>query len=348
MSALVVGLARQVARLHWRVARTPLLGNGYTRGLRQFNNLRDKLSFLGWRLLKSSPRLNRRRVENLLRNSGSTAMDQSPVASPIDGRLIVRIAFHFSGKRLKFLIEMLKQIKELPFREVVVAIDTNSPETQRYLISEGIDFLDEVVLYEKLADPFKLTWMHRGHLKAAINDFDYFMYAEDDLLITPASIRIWHERLAALKAHGYLPGFLRVEENREGALVASDYMRTASAKDIVTVDGQSYLHTPFPYQAFWIYDKATMRAFIDSEVYETGQPNFDTRECMASGFTYKKVAGEWRSRHLLPLNEHGVVDPRCFVYHMPSNYGRLLIPHPGRLGTIPVGELIDRTSSTRG
>ena len=342
MGDLVVGLARQIERAHWRMAKAPLLGDSYTWGLRQIQMLHDKLSFLSWRWFRSSPRLNRQTIADLLGNSGSSEADRSPEAAQIDGRLVVRVAFHFSGKRLKFLIEMLKQLKDLPFREIVVAIDTNSPETQRYLASEGTDLVDEVALHENLADPFKLTWMHRDRLKAVINDFDYFMYAEDDLLITPASMRLWHARLAALKAHGYLPGFLRVEENRGGALVSSDFTRAASVKDVVTIDGQAYLYTPFPYQAFWIYDKVMMTEFINSEVYETGQPDFPTRECMASGFAYKKVAGEWQSRILLPLDDRGAVDQRCFVYHMPSNYGRLLIPHPAQLGTIPVADIIDR------
>ena len=48
-------------------------------------------------------------------------------------------------------------------------------------------------------------------MKSAFSNFDYFLYVEDDMLLTPSAVRIWHERLPSLTKYGYLPSFLKVE-----------------------------------------------------------------------------------------------------------------------------------------
>ena len=109
-------------------------------------------------------------------------------------------------------------------------------------------------------------------MKAAFADFDYFLYIEDDILLPRAASRIWHERLPSLVKHGYLPGFLRVEEGRKGELVASDFVQPASHDAIRFIDGKPYLHPKFSYQAMWLYDKETMRLFLASDIFENGYP----------------------------------------------------------------------------
>ena len=96
----------------------------------------------------------------------------------------------------------------------------------------------------------------------------------------------------------------------------------------------------------WIYDKETMRRFISSDTFENGYPKDANKplENAALGFTYEHVCGTYRSRHLLPLTSSMKVDPRCYIYHMPSNYGRLIVPHPANLGTLSVDHLIEVVS----
>jgi hypothetical protein len=341
MSNLTLRTARRVVSLHNRIKEMGALGYIYAWICRIISFLRRRLLILLWYIFKWRPRLNRRTAEAFINNAVESDRAGADSNFRIDGRLVVRVAFHFNGGRLTYLMEMLHQLRELPFRQVYIALDTNSKKTGESLRAAKVDFVDEIVVHSELAEPYDLTWMHRSRLKAAINDFDFFVYAEDDLLITPASIELWYERLSALKAHGYLPGFLRVEQNRKGLLVSSDFHKPAGRENIVSIAGKPYLWTPYPYQAFWLYDKDTMKEFVDDPLYETGYPKYDVRARMAIGFNFKKNGDGWRSQHILPLTGKGLIDPRCFVFHMPSNYGRSIIPDGNGLGTIPVANLIE-------
>lgn len=341
-------VAEQVSRLHHRVNRIPVLGPAYLRALGRAKALRGSLEFLSWKWLGVRPLLDRAFVQELYAKVRPAAEPAAAGSSKrIEGRLVVRISFHLVKARMSYLVEMLEQIRELPFSEVFIAIDTNSRDTQPLLEAAGVDFVNEFAVHEDLDDPFKLTWRHRDRMRAVLDQFDYFMYAEDDLLITPDSVRLWHDRLEALKPMGYLPGFLRVELNRNGTLVASDFATGADADLVRTIDGKRYLASPFPYQAFWLYDKATMLEFVESDLYENGEAGSPVRECMALGYTYEATPDGRRSRHLLPMNDQGQVDPHCYVFHMPSNYGQLRVPHPAGLGTIPADDLINAASARR-
>ena len=145
----------------------------------------------------------------------------------IQGRLLARIAFHFKLSRLRYLMEVIAQLRRLPFSEIVIVVDTNSPQTAEY-IRQADDATPDDVVVHNLTHPFLLTWAHRAPMRSAVSEFDYFMYTEDDILITPTSVRLWHRNLPSLTKQGYLPGFLKVELNRRGALVSTDFLRRAS------------------------------------------------------------------------------------------------------------------------
>lgn len=341
-------VARQFLRLHWRLQSVPLLGHVYKRTAAVLQASRNELSYQSWKWLGARPILDLRAVRRFKAEDARLSASIDPVnRQPISGRLVVRVAFHLVRARMRFLAEMLQQLRELPFSEIHIAIDTNSPETRKLLEAAGIDFVNEIAVHEDLDHPFKLTWRHRERLRAVVGQFDYFMYVEDDILVPPEAVRLWHERLPALKQAGFLPGFMRVELNRAGALVSSDFQRPAARSLLRSIENKPYLASPYPYQAFWIYDKETMLAFMDSSIYATGQPGLDLRECMAIGFTYEMTPNGPRSRHLLPLDENAKVDPRCFVFHMPSNYGRVRVPNGAGLGTVPVEGVVEAPSGPR-
>ena len=257
----------------------------------------------------------------------------------------MRIAFHLKPARLKYLVEVIAQLRRLPFSDIVIAIDTNSPETRAFLRAANCDVADIICVHDSLSHPFLLTWAHREPMRRAASEFEYFMYVEDDILVTPEAVRLWHERLPTLSRDGYLPGFLEVEQNRMGELVSSDFCRRVRDTEIVHVDGRPYLLAAFPYQAFWLYDKRTMQDFIASDAFDNGHPPYAqdrVRESAAIGYAFERCGSDYKSRHLLPLTTSLQVDPRCFVFHIPCNYGRLVIPHPANLGTIPVNSLFHR------
>lgn len=332
-TSLMFAVGTFAARVHNRLARSSI-GPAYKTSFAEIQRLRNEASYLTWRATRSRPRLNRDSVLQFIPPAISTKRDVIP------GRLLARIAFHFRRPRLKYLVEVTEQLRLLPFSGVVIGVDTNSADAP--LIIRKFCAVDEIKVHSDLRTPLELVWTNRAAMKSSFSAFDYFLYIEDDMLLTPAAVDIWHERLPALNKRGFLPGFLRVEQDRKGDLVSSDFMHPDTRDNVLFIDDKPYLHTKFPYQALWLYDKETMRAFISSGMFESGNPRDAHKllENSALGFTFEPTSEGYRSRCLLPLTQSMQIDPRCYVYHMPSNYARRFVPHPAKLGTHPVDYLI--------
>jgi hypothetical protein len=335
-------------RLHGKLSTLPV-SKFYLGVLSRVQTVNDLVSYWIWKFIGIRPRLNNDSASLLIakyqrRYSAETVDPEADFI--IRGRLLVRIAFHLKLSRLKYLVEVIAQLRRLPFSEIVIVVDTNSPHTAEYIRRANHATPDDIVVAHNLAHPFLLTWAHRAPMRSAVTEFDYFMYTEDDILITPASIRLWHQNLPSLTKHGYLPGFLRVELNRSGELVCTDFARKASRAEIIEFDGNRYLHASFPYQAFWLYDRTTMEAFVASDTFENGHPpvtQHDVRAGAAFGYTFRQTGETYTSKHLLPLTVSGQVDPRCFAFHLPCNFGRPVIPTLLDFGTIPVDALFDQS-----
>lgn len=293
---------------------------------------------MAWRLLGGSPEINVDSIRSLY----SSAPAETDGPNTIHGRLLVHVAFHFNPARLAYLTETIRSLSTLPFEHVRIVVDTNTDRTVHHLPSDPRSRISDFIVHDRLRHPFLLTWAHRDGMLKALPDFDYFMYIEDDILVTAESVLLWHRRLADLKAMDYLPGFVRIEKNRTGKWVFSDIPGgTRSFGNVLSVDGSPYLHSAFPYQAFWLLDKSTMLRFVADPQFRWGpkdrQTRIGLRERAAFGFTYEREpSGSLRSRHLVPLLADSSIDPRAFVFHVPSNYGKRVLPHAAGLGTIEV------------
>ena len=113
MNFLLPSFEKLSDRVRWRLARTPIAP--------VYAALLAEASYLTWRATRSRPRLNRDSVLQFI--SAPTTADDGI----IPGRLLARVPFHFRRSRLKYLVEVIEQLRLLPFKEVVIAVDTNWP-----------------------------------------------------------------------------------------------------------------------------------------------------------------------------------------------------------------------------
>ena len=159
----------------------------------------------------------------------------------------------------------------------------------------------EIRVHSDLKNPKLLAWTHRKAMKSAFADFDYFLYIEDDILLTPAGINIWLERLPSLVKHDFLPGFLlRVEENRNGELVSSDFShRTVVMRYYSSTISHTYTPNSLIRPCGFTTEKETMRRFISSDTFESGYPEDANKplENAALGFTFEHVRETYRRSH---------------------------------------------------
>jgi hypothetical protein len=297
-----------------------------------------KLQYTSFMLLNIRPRLNQNSINQHLKSS----LWLNHGREIIDLRALIHVTFHLDRGRVAYLSEAVRQLDRLKFFSKEIVVDSNAEESIELL--RRLDLPGKVSVDKNLYHPFRLAWSHRESMKKRVDEFDVFIYVEDDIYIPDSTLAYWYKEKEKLKRHGYLPGFLRVEHNRKNRLVSSDFEHPASKDSIVEIDGARYLATPFPYQACWVYDKQTMIEFIGCDAFENGWTNFAEpayiRENAAIGLAYESPPEGNSSRYLLALNDDGMVSAETFVFHIPSNYGRRLRPQSAGLGTIPVERLI--------
>lgn len=122
-------------------------------------------------------------------------------------RILVAIANHGTGNRAH-LEQLLKEYC-LMRHQVDVVVLSNIPKHLGAHV--------EVIVGLPSKDPWSLPFAHKQVLAERVNDYDLFVYSEDDTLITQRNID------AFLKATEVLPeteiaGFLRTEQAADGAL----------------------------------------------------------------------------------------------------------------------------------
>ena len=105
----------------------------------------------------------------------------------------------------KYLDRVLREYSSMDFRtRVVVFVDE-----QRTL---GWDI--EQVAKDVEKDPCSLTWAHREFFAAEKDNYDLFLYTEDDVLVTERNIRAWIAANENLGDGETVPGFF-IKERRE-------------------------------------------------------------------------------------------------------------------------------------
>ena len=182
-----------------------------------------------------------------------------------------------------------------------------------------------------------------------LNDFDAFIYLEDDIIIPNRTMRRWLWETPRLAPLGFLPGFVRVEEDLSGALFLADYRERLSSSCITHVEGRPYLSTAYPYQACWVYDAAQMHELAARPNFLSGEvenPDFHERdglpgirEQVALGLQFVSVPKGHPSRALVPLTDDLKIAPDALVFHSPCNYAQRKPPHPAGIGQIPLSAI---------
>lgn len=185
--------------------------------------------------------------------------------------------------------------------------------------------------------PYKLTWCCRELMKNQVNEYDVFIYGEDDILIYVETLYYWFQNYNSLIKKNYNLGFLRIEYNNPLNIVSTDLKTPFKKNDIVTFKGKKFiLNTKNPYTGFWIYDKKTFKAFTLSNYYNPQKiKGYEIRESSAIGLHGKQT--DFFKGTLIPLNGLGSIDNQCFVHHIPNNY---LKNKESKFGKIKISDLI--------
>ena len=261
------------------------------------------------------------------------AAEQGGTRGTAGESLLVHVAFHFVPHRWQFLAKVLTAIGTYRLSRILIVVDSNSPATAELIETVSLPPHCELRLdvHAALPHPFDLTWAHRMHMASAVGRFDCFMYLEDDIEVPWSTFEAWKAAAPAVDRAGFVRGFLRIERDREGRALSSDWRHPMSDPRCVRIDGRDYVRPDAFYQACWACTATQMQWFVDSHAWSHGFHRWSAvrrghrglnladfkREFAAFGLACARAG---RPRILLPLNEAGQIAQEAWISHLPNNY----------------------------
>jgi hypothetical protein len=228
-------------------------------------------------------------------------------------RVTKHIAFFFTESRLQHINKMITNTNSYKFTTDIF-IHTNI-ELSLSIFDRYTNGKFEIVVHNlKGINPFYLTWKCKDLLAKQKDDYDIFMYSEDDILIPFTAIQYWLQYKSLLTPLRYNLGFLRIETNGTTEYI-TDQTPGDRLREKVVIDKTTFVKNDKPYCAFWIYDKDMFNEFILSDSWKKSKLDNERfiRLYIAFGMNDKFDST------VIPLIG-STLDERCKVYHLPNNY----------------------------
>ena len=272
--------------------------------------------------------------------------------TPAGARLSVFISAHYAPSRIRFLRTVLEEQLALG----VAGLNTTLIGNDSALMSEP----DVQEMQKRFADdgrrldfahcgpldhPFDLTWSHKRYIRPWLHTAeanDYFVYIEDDIVLTQANIDYFLTFLGPLSKHGLIPGFLRYEDTPVGR-VSVDFRRPQliGHSRSLKLQGRTFINPNNPYWAGFILNRDLALEYVASDSFDhaasTRKSEWDVRERAAMGLTWEHVPPGYRSRYVVPLKHNRPVES-CLVWHCAQNYTTAA----SAFGSVPLDALFRR------
>ncbi len=256
---------------------------------------------------------------------------------------------HVDPSKLDFLERQLLSIKNIGIPSQVIIItnitaDDDLARISTHIPDQSLDFQVEIFNkdMDKLESPWILTWVHKSIMREKFQDisFTHFLNIEDDMNFTKNNLQYWLNNRDVLRPHNLFPSFLRVERHAtNGEWFWTDSMRgdsfdPATLPSIRISDDFWFINLPRPYQGMFLYDRELMQEHIDSDSFhlERAIPHWKLAishtewplgltEAANFAISQKNLPAGVYSRNFLPFYpKFGLIDPNCFVHHMPDKY----------------------------
>jgi len=241
-------------------------------------------------------------------------------------KILVTIANHGTGNR-EFLDQLLAAYRNFPI-EVDLIVVSNIPKDL------GLDV--EVVVGVPTENPWSLPFAHRPIFKEKLDQYDLFIYSEDDTLITWANIKAFLEECETLEENE-IPGFLRTEKGPDGRKYFStchSFFRWIPGS-VVSRNGKLWAKYSNEHAACFVATKKQLAQAIRNEGFpsEPHEGRFDML-CSAATDIYTKGG----------LNRLVCLDriPEFSLPHLPNKYiGKMGLPAEEMEWQIEALRLID-------
>lgn len=232
-------------------------------------------------------------------------------------KITKHISFFFNENRICYINKIIFETNKYKFTTDLY-IHTNSIILKKEHFNEYKNGSINIIYHDlSNINPMYLTWKCRNLLKKQANDYDIFIYIEDDILIPFDAILYWLEYNKKLIRHNYNLGFLRIETKDN-----EEYVVDLPGKKLystINLDNIYYcINNVNPYCAMWIYNKEEFNKFVNSKYYNINAIlNYDIREKSAIGL--HGISNYWYKGTLIPLINNKL-NSNCKIYHLSNNY----------------------------
>lgn len=220
---------------------------------------------------------------------------------------ILCLIVSFGTYQDNFLIKQMDELQsstQYNFEFVVFCTNTNALDGKNVTYS----------VYKKDIG-FDLTLQPYIYLQQRINDlknYDYFLYTENDILITESNINSCIKFNKKLENHGACCGFIRYEI-KDGETYILDFIHPINK--IVSVDGCEYICTQQNvHSGCWLLSYNQLQSISKNFIHNIGH----TLEDRASNVykSNKWPGSNWGIEKLIPKNNFSDL----LVHHMPNKY----------------------------
>ncbi len=180
--------------------------------------------------------------------------------NPGEMKVLVAIA-NYGTKNRAFLDRLLAEYRSMPW-DVELVVLSDEPKTDL-----GGDV--EVLVGTPVEDPWSLPFAHRSLFVERMEDYDFFIYSEDDTLLTTRTLQAWMDLQPSL-ADDQILGFLRFETYRDGELsyCGVHYHYHWNPKTVERVAGETFAHYTNEHSALSVLSRRQLRHCIDSGNYD--------------------------------------------------------------------------------
>ena len=232
-------------------------------------------------------------------------------------KITKHICFYFIPDRIIYINNIIDETNNYKYTTDIF-IHTNNIDLKESIFNDYTNGSIQIVYHDMSnIDPFCLTWKCRDLLKQQQDEYDIFMYIEDDILVPSKAVSYWLEYNEKLIEMNYNLGFVRIEIEDNIEYITDLYGEKFDT--IINLYEQKYcVNNKNPYCAFWIYNKNEFTKFVNSDYYNINNIlGYGTREKSAIGLHGNNT--NWYINTVIPIINDKLIED-CKIYHMPNNY----------------------------
>lgn len=232
-------------------------------------------------------------------------------------KIAKHLTFYFIPDKIFYINKIIDETNKYDYTTDIF-IHTNNINLEKKIFNNYTNGYIKIIYHDlsNISDHGYLTWKCRELLCQQRNEYDIFMYSEDDILVPHKAIKYWLKYNKILIDSNYNLGFLRteVENNIEYVTDLLEILDTT-----INLNETKYaVNNKNPYCAFWIYNKDEFNNFINSKYYNLNNiQGYGIPERSAVGL--HGLHTKYYLNTLIPIVDNKLIED-CKIYHMTNKF----------------------------